>query len=77
MNQDRWRRIEQLFDEAAAMPAAERRLFLDRRAANDATLKAEVWKLLEAHDSRHPLLDAGPPRPQVPATLDPELPEPH
>ena len=57
MNPDRWREIEHLFEQATTMPAGERSRLLSN-PAHDAFVTAEVWKLLKAHDSTHPFLDA-------------------
>jgi hypothetical protein len=42
----RWRRIEALFDEAVALPAAERAAFLSRACGENAETRAEVESLL-------------------------------
>ncbi|MBV8906142.1 MAG: protein kinase, partial [Acidobacteriia bacterium] len=49
MNDDRWRRVEELFDHAAALPPEERGVFLDNACAGDERLRQEVESLL-AHD---------------------------
>jgi eukaryotic-like serine/threonine-protein kinase len=43
---ERWRAIEELFHAAAELPAAERVALLDREAADDVALRAEVESLL-------------------------------
>ena len=48
MTPDRWRRVEAIFDEAAAMARPERAAFLDRACGGDAGLRAEVESLLAA-----------------------------
>jgi len=58
MNPQRWREIELLFDSAVALPAAERQRFVDENTAGDRSLADELWGLIEAHQSQHPLLDA-------------------
>ena len=50
MSDDRWRRVEDLFHEAAELEPAERRAFLDRTCAGDPGLLREVESLL-AHDA--------------------------
>jgi hypothetical protein len=46
----RWRRIEALFDEAAALPVEERAAFLSRSCAEDPGIRAEVESLLAADE---------------------------
>lgn len=66
--QDRWPRIDALFHDALAEPAAARLAFVEAGAAGDAAVRDEVLALLAAHDTRHALLDA--PRAQaLPAGL--------
>ena len=48
MSDSRWSRIEALFDEAAALPAAERAAFLARACPGDAGMRAEIESLLAA-----------------------------
>ena len=50
MNADRWRRIEELFDEVLDCPPTDRTAFLDRACADDPTLKIEVTRLLALHE---------------------------
>ena len=50
MAADRWRRIESLFDEAAALPAGERAAFLSSACGEDLDLKGEVESLLAADE---------------------------
>jgi serine/threonine-protein kinase len=50
MGDDRWRRIEALFDEAASLPAGERSSFLARAAGDDPDLRREVESLLIADE---------------------------
>jgi serine/threonine-protein kinase len=45
---ERWQRLEALFEEAAARPAAERTRFLVRACGDDLELKAELRSLLAA-----------------------------
>jgi len=46
-NDDRWRRIEDLFHAAADLPPADRSAFLDRACAGDDQLRREVQSLLD------------------------------
>ncbi|MCE5310964.1 MAG: hypothetical protein LLG20_25255 [Acidobacteriales bacterium] len=46
MTPERWERIERIYQEAAARPAAERALFLDQACAGDSELRAEVERML-------------------------------
>lgn len=50
MAANRWRRIEALFDQAAALPAGERAAFLSRACGDDADLRGEVESLLAADE---------------------------
>lgn len=43
---ERWRRLEQLFHRAADLPDVDRAKFLDAECGDDATLRAEVERLL-------------------------------
>ncbi len=56
---ERWRRADQLFDEALDLPRAERGAFLDRACEGDAELRALVGRLLKNAESGHTELDAG------------------
>ncbi len=48
-NRERWTRLEQVFADALALPAAARSSFLRRACADDADLVEEVEDLLDAH----------------------------
>mgnify|MGYP003341250185 CR=1 FL=1 len=50
MTPDRWTRIDALFDEAIALPPAERDGFLLRVCADDSAMRAELAALLAAYD---------------------------
>jgi serine/threonine-protein kinase len=52
MSDDRWQRIEEVFQRAADLPLAERARFLDSACAADESLRHEVESLL-AHDQSH------------------------
>jgi serine/threonine protein kinase len=58
---DRWKRIEQLFAEAAARPPAERARFLADACPDDAALRHEVDTLLAAQDEASNFLEGPPP----------------
>ena len=47
---ERWRRIEDLLDEALERPAGERRAFLDRACGHDPELREQMEALLTAHE---------------------------
>jgi serine/threonine-protein kinase len=64
---DRWRRIEALFDEAAALPAKERGPFLSRACEDDPGMRGEVESLLAADDRAAGFLE----RPVVSAAAPP------
>ena len=47
---ERWRRIEALFDEAAALSADERAAFLSRECGRDLEMRSEIESLLAADE---------------------------
>jgi serine/threonine protein kinase/tetratricopeptide (TPR) repeat protein len=47
---DRWRRIEELFDEASALTAGERAAFLSRECGQDLEMRSEIESLLAADE---------------------------
>ncbi len=55
--QDRWLRIDALFNDALAQPAAARAAFV-RASEDDAAVRDEVLALLTAHETPNALLDA-------------------
>jgi hypothetical protein len=55
--QERWRRIEELFHEALLMAAGEREAYLRRACADDASLLYEVRSLIETHEESGEFLD--------------------
>ena len=57
MDTDRWRQIQDVFHQAAGVPAAERDTFLDLACAEDSALRAEVAAMLEADARGASLLD--------------------
>ncbi len=50
MEPERWRRVEEVYHSAAALPAADRAGFLDRACGGDGVLRQEVESLL-AHEA--------------------------
>lgn len=50
MNAERWERLNDIFHEAAARQAAERDSYVRSACGDDAELRAEVERLLAAHD---------------------------
>src|ERR1044071_6927819 len=46
MSEDRWRRVEQLYQAAVDLPDAERPAFLDRECGGDPALRHEVASLI-------------------------------
>ena len=50
----RWARVEELFHQAAARPAAEVGAFLERACAGDEDLKRRVLTLLQAAQEQGP-----------------------
>ncbi|MEZ5319300.1 MAG: serine/threonine-protein kinase [Vicinamibacterales bacterium] len=54
-----WERVQALFHEALARPAAERRAWVQGACGGDAALVAEVWSLVEADAAGSAVLDAG------------------
>ena len=55
---DRWQLVDALFHEAIAVPAPDRRRFVESRAAADINLVNDVLALVEADGGTHVLLDA-------------------
>jgi eukaryotic-like serine/threonine-protein kinase len=55
----RWERIQLLFHEAAALPNADRRAYLDGACAGDVELSTEVLALLDADASGASIIDGG------------------
>ncbi len=59
MTPERWQRIKQVFDSAAALEPLERQQYLEQACAGDVELRAEVETLLESEDRDLTLLDGG------------------
>src|SRR4051812_25905765 len=60
MTPERWSRMKALFSAALDVPVSERAALLERAAAGDAGLIAEVQSLLAAHDAPGASLDSVP-----------------
>jgi len=58
--QARWRRVKELFGEAATLPDGERERFLNGACGGDDLLQREVRTLLAAHDQAGDLFERGP-----------------
>jgi tetratricopeptide (TPR) repeat protein len=54
---ERWRRIDEVFEQALAVPPSEREAFLDSTCAGDADLRSEVESLLRADAQAGTFLD--------------------
>src|ERR1700721_757305 len=59
MDSDRWQRIQTLFHQAADVPTAEQRIFLEAQCAGDPALVSEIMILLEEDARGTSLLDGG------------------
>ena len=57
MISERWRQVEELFEDAAELEEAERESLLEVSCRADATLRREVESLLRAHDLSTGFLD--------------------
>jgi tRNA A-37 threonylcarbamoyl transferase component Bud32/TolB-like protein len=55
--QDRWREVERVLDRVLDLPASDRGEFLERLCGGDPELRAEVERLLRAHDRADGFLD--------------------
>jgi hypothetical protein len=55
MTPPQWERVQQVFADALSVPADERDALIAARLADDATLAAEVRRMLAAHDATGPL----------------------
>ena len=60
MDDDRWQRVKELFNEAIALPLAERTHLLDAACAGDQQLRHEVKSLLNAHDQANDFIEPSP-----------------
>src|SRR3954462_9209745 len=50
MRPERWQEVRELLDEALALPAAERSVYLDTICPQDPELRSEVESLLDSHE---------------------------
>jgi len=57
--ESRWARLERLFDGAFGLTAEERVAYLASECPDDATLRDEVARMLEAHTASGGILDRG------------------
>jgi eukaryotic-like serine/threonine-protein kinase len=57
MTADRWRRIDDLFHRALALPSGRREAFLASACDGDEALRSEVASLLEAHEGAEDFLE--------------------
>ena len=55
---DRFRRVDAVFDAAFDLPTAEQAAYIERACADDAEVRAEVLQLLRAHHRPGSLLDS-------------------
>src|SRR5262245_47054766 len=60
MDPERWRRIQDVFQNALPRPATERRAFLDDTCGGDETLRQQVEHLLDAHALAGEFLESPP-----------------
>jgi Tol biopolymer transport system component len=60
-DQDRWRRVKELFADVMAQSPAERARFLAAACAEDETMRCEVEALVASHDAAGDLLERGEP----------------
>lgn len=58
MKENRWQKIEGIFNRAVALPPAERRQYVETACAEDAELGREILHLLETDDAPENFLDA-------------------
>src|SRR5260370_13487274 len=59
MNDARWEQIQELFHQAADLPAAERTAFLERACDGDASRVEEVLAMIEEEGRGSSILDKG------------------
>src|SRR5947209_1007356 len=57
MDSTRWHRIQTIFHDAADLPLAERKGFVEASCGNDEELAVEVWAMLNQDASGHSVLD--------------------
>src|SRR3974377_1938601 len=57
MSDDRWRRVENLYHTALALPPGERAVFLHEACGADSDLRYEVESLLTRHTAKDSVFD--------------------
>lgn len=58
MTPERYRKIDEIADEALTLEAPQRRAFLDRACEGDSELRSRVERLLEAHERESSFMDS-------------------
>ena len=69
MDQNRWKKIESLFEKAIELNERERIEFLKKECGNDDELFQEINSLLEADLKSHPIFDSPTPTIEIPENL--------
>ncbi len=57
MTPERWERVKEIFEDAAAQPTSERGAFLDTACGGDTALRAEVESLLDSDERSATVLE--------------------
>lgn len=57
MKEERWRQIDQIFNEAVKREPNERKAFLDRECAGDSSFRKEIETLIRSHDAAGSFLE--------------------
>jgi Tol biopolymer transport system component len=65
MNRERWKKIEELFQQGSELAPADRAAFLDGACGNDMTLRADLEALLRAHNQAGDFLEPSPAPPDL------------
>ena len=58
MNQEQWKRIDELIDAALELPPESRSSFLDDACADDPALRQEIQKLLDSQQRAQSFMEA-------------------
>ncbi len=58
MNPENWKKIEDIFQDALDLPAAERERFIAEKCAGDAELRSEVEKLIARYETEEEFLES-------------------
>ncbi len=58
MNPEKWKKIEDIFQDALDLPAAEREQFVAEKCAGDAELRGEVEKLIARYETEDEFLES-------------------